>query len=184
MRRLPAALLYALVWCVLTHVQAARASDAGTILAYARALRAFNPYLSESRAARWAQTVIEEADAQALDARLLVALIAVESNWRPRAVSSAGAIGLGQLMPATAGGLGVDARDPRQNIHGVAVHLRGLLDRYASSGPAQRYTLALAAYNAGTGAVARFRGVPPYAQTQAYVRRVIGLWRRLAGEAP
>ncbi|MCL5258440.1 MAG: lytic transglycosylase domain-containing protein, partial [Firmicutes bacterium] len=76
------------------------------------------------------------------------------------------------------------ARDPRQNIHGVAVHLRGLLDRYASSGPAQRYTLALAAYNAGTGAVARFRGVPPYAQTQAYVRRVIGLWRRLAGEAP
>lgn len=150
---------------------------------YAQALQLFNPSLDRDRALQLASATIHEADAQGLDARLLVALIAVESSWRTQAVSSAGARGLGQLMPPTARDLGVDPDDPLQNIHGVAVHLRGLLARYAALDRADRYVDALAAYNAGAGAVDRYGGVPPYPQTRAYVRRVITLWARLAGDA-
>ena len=152
---------------------------AGTL--YAAALRAFNPGLDPQTSLVYAQRVIAEADAQGLDARLLVALIAVESRWRPQAVSSAGAIGLGQLMPSTAAGLGVDPQDARENIHAVALHLRALLDRYGRYDPQTRYVLSLSAYNAGAGAVAKYGGVPPYAETRTYVREVISLWRRLAG---
>jgi soluble lytic murein transglycosylase-like protein len=148
---------------------------------YAHALQVFNPSLSGDRALLLARTTISEADAQGLDARLLVALIAVESSWNARAVSPAGARGLGQLMPATAAGLAVDPDDPLQNIHGVAVHLHGLLARYAALDATDRYIDALAAYNAGAGAVDRYRGVPPYAETRAYVRRVMALWEALAG---
>jgi soluble lytic murein transglycosylase-like protein len=154
-------------------------SDPATI--YARALRAFNPQLGGEQSVRLARCVLNEADAQGLDARLLVALIAVESSWHPDAVSSAGADGLGQLMPGTADELGVDAGDPQANIHGAAVYLRGLLDRYAAYDPRTRYALALAAYNAGAGAVQHYGGVPPYPQTQRYVTAVLRLWRVLAG---
>ncbi|MBV8639140.1 MAG: transglycosylase SLT domain-containing protein [Candidatus Eremiobacteraeota bacterium] len=148
---------------------------------YAQALRAFNPSLPPQDALRYASATIHEADAQALDARLLVALIAVESSWRRDAVSDAGARGLGQLMPATADELGVDPDDALANIHGAAVHLHGLLQHYASAGRSAQYADAIAAYNAGEGAVDRYGGIPPYAETRDYVRRVIGLWRRLAG---
>ena len=148
---------------------------------YAHALRIFNPSLPPDDALQYARVTIREADVQALDARLLVALIAVESSWRRDAVSSAGARGLGQLMPETAGALGVDPNDAFASIHGVAVHLRVLLAHYANSGRSKRYVDAIAAYNAGEGAVDRYGGVPPYPETQTYVRRVIGLWRRLAG---
>ena len=148
---------------------------------YAHALRLFNPSLDSGQAALYAQTTIREADAQALDARLLVALIAVESSWRRDAVSSAGARGLGQFMPEVASGIGIDPDDPLQNIHGVAVHLRGLLAHYGNFERTRQYVDAIAAYNAGEGAVDRYGGVPPYAQTQLYVRRVIALWRRLCG---
>lgn len=148
---------------------------------YARALRAFNPQLGSAQSLRLARCVLSEADAQGLDARLLVALIAVESSWHPDAQSPAGASGLGQLMPETAGELGVDAGDPQANIHGAAVYLRGLLDRYAQYGAPQRYALALAAYNAGAGAVRQYGGVPPYPETQHYVSAVLRLWRALAG---
>lgn len=151
--------------------------------AYSRVLQAFNPNLDSRESLRLAHCVIAEADAQGLDARLLVALIAVESSWHPRAVSPAGASGLAQLMPGTASDLGVDAGDPYANIHGAAVYLRSLLDRYASNDPASRYMLALAAYNAGPGAVERYGGVPPYPETQRYVTAVLALWRRLAGTA-
>jgi soluble lytic murein transglycosylase-like protein len=147
---------------------------------YARALRYFNPHLEEGDAAVLAATAIAQADAQKIDARLLVAVIAVESAWQPRAVSSAGARGLGQLMPATAAELGADATDPQANIAGSARYLRGLIDRFRGRG-ALRYPLALAAYNAGPGAVARFGGMPPYPETRIYVMRVLRLWRRLAG---
>jgi soluble lytic murein transglycosylase-like protein len=149
--------------------------------AYARALQAFNPDLDATHAVRLARDVIAEADAQGLDARLLVALIAVESSWHPDAVSSAGASGLGQLMPETAAQLRVDSGNPEDNIHGAAVYLRSLLDRYRSYDPSRRYALALAAYNAGPGAVDRYGGVPPYAQTQRYVTAVLALWARLSG---
>ncbi len=149
---------------------------------YAHALQLFNPSLTTDRAVLLARTTIREADAQGLDARLLVALIATESSWRDDAISNAGARGLGQFMPGTAAGLGVDPDDPLENIHGVAVHLRGLLARYARLGRDDDFIDALAAYNAGAGAVDRYGGVPPYPQTRAYVRTVIGLWRRLAGD--
>jgi len=154
---------------------------ASVVLAYASALRAFDPALDGASAARLATRVIAEADAAQLDARLVVALVAVESAWNPRAVSKAGARGLGQLMPGTAAGLGVDPDDPGANLHGTVVHLRGLIARYAAFPPQQRYVRAIAAYNAGAGAVERYGGVPPYAETQLEVRRVIGLWRRLCG---
>jgi len=148
---------------------------------YAQALRAFNPALDGRTSLAFADRVIAEADSQGLDARLLVALIAVESRWHPQAVSSAGAIGLGQLMPSTAEGLGVDPQDAQENIHAVAIHLRSLLNRYSRFDVQTRYELTLSAYNAGAGAVEKYGGVPPYPETRNYVRSVISLWRRLAG---
>lgn len=95
-------------------------------------------------------------------------LVSTESAWKPRAVSHAGAIGLAQLMPATARRLGVDPWNPRQNLDGGARYLRQQYDRFGS------WRLALAAYNAGPEAVARHKGVPPYAETKAYVRKILG----------
>lgn len=154
---------------------------ASIVFVYAHVLCVFNPQLPQAQSVELARTVIVQADQEGLDARLLVALIAVESDWQPDAVSSAGAIGLGQLMPRTADGLGVDPQDPYANIRGVAVHVRALLDRYSGYDRPTQYRLALAAYNAGEGAVQRYGGVPPYPETQAYVSAVLRLWRRLAG---
>jgi soluble lytic murein transglycosylase-like protein len=151
------------------------------VLAYAAALRSFDPALEDARATRLAARVIAEADAARIDARLVVALVAVESSWRPGAVSSAGARGLGQLMPGTAAGLGVDPDDAEANLHGTVVHLTRLLARYGALPAQARYERAIAAYNAGAGAVDRYGGVPPYAETRLEVRRVIRLWRRLCG---
>jgi soluble lytic murein transglycosylase-like protein len=109
-----------------------------------------------------------------LDERLVLAVIAVESGFDPAAVSPKGAQGLMQLMPATAASLGVaDAFDPAANVDGGARHLRSLLSRYG--GDLRR---ALAAYNAGAGAVARHGGVPPYRETRAYVESVLRRYRR------
>jgi len=97
------------------------------------------------------------------------AVAAVESGFNPAAVSAAGALGLMQLMPATAKSLGVsNLLDPVQSEEGAARYLRHLLDQFHGN-----LTLALAAYNAGPGAVSRFGGVPPYAETRAYVSRVL-----------
>lgn len=157
-------------------------AHSAVIVLYARALQYFNPHLQSNAAIALANATIAQSDRERIDARLLVALIAVESRWNPDAVSSAGARGLGQLMPGTANGLGVDAGDPLQNIAGAAYHLRYLLDHFAAHDRETRYRLALAAYNAGTGAVERYGGIPPYPETIAYVARVMALWHRLAGE--
>ena len=101
---------------------------------------------------------------------LLAAVARAESSLNPRAVSPAGAQGLMQLMPATARGLGVDPFDPAQAVDGAARLLSQHLQRYGGS-----TELALAAYNAGPGAVARYDGVPPYRETQNYIRRVMDL---------
>jgi len=103
-----------------------------------------------------------------VDPTLLKAVALVESGFNARAQSSKGAQGLMQLMPKTAAQYGVtNLRDPYQNLSAGAKHLRGLLDRYEGN-----VTLALAAYNAGSGAVARYGGVPAYAETRDYVKKV------------
>jgi len=105
-----------------------------------------------------------------IDPALLRGLVRQESGFDPRARSGAGAMGLTQLMPATASALGVtDPYDPAQSLDGGARYLRQMLDRFGND-PAK----ALAAYNAGPGAVARFGGVPPYAETQHYVQNILG----------
>jgi soluble lytic murein transglycosylase-like protein len=103
-----------------------------------------------------------------IDPALLKGLIRQESGFDPSARSGAGAMGLTQLMPGTAASLGVDPADPAQAIDGGARYLKQQLDRFGGD-PAQ----ALAAYNAGPGAVAKFGGIPPYAETQNYVKSVL-----------
>jgi soluble lytic murein transglycosylase-like protein len=101
--------------------------------------------------------------------RIFVRLVQQESNWNPRAVSHKGAIGLAQLMPDTARGLGVNPHDPKQNLEGGARYLRRQYDTFGS------WMLALAAYNAGPGAVQKHGGVPPYRETKNYVKVILGL---------
>ncbi|HUP46921.1 MAG TPA: lytic transglycosylase domain-containing protein, partial [Thermoanaerobaculia bacterium] len=103
-----------------------------------------------------------------LDPLLLAAVARRESGFRARAVSPVGARGIMQLMPATARELGVkNSFDPRQNINGGAKYLRRLMNQYRGN-----INLALAAYNAGPGAVRKYRGIPPYRETRAYVKAV------------
>jgi hypothetical protein len=118
-------------------------------------------------------SAIEEAAARHhVDANLVRAVIKVESNFNPHAISPKGAMGLMQLMPATARELKVsDAFDPEQNVEAGVKHLRKLLDDFGGDA-----RLALAAYNAGSRAVLRNAGVPPYAETQNYVKRITGLY--------
>jgi soluble lytic murein transglycosylase-like protein len=135
----------------------------------------------EAEAQRRFQPFIEAAAArQGLDPRLLTAVIEVESAFNPGATSRRGARGLMQLMPATAAGFAVrDSYDPAENIQGGARYLRRLLDVYAGNLP-----LALAAYNAGEAAVHRFGGIPPFAETREYVRRVQGRYWARGGRHP
>lgn len=115
----------------------------------------------------------EKADKYNLDESLIKAVIKAESGFNPNAVSKAGASGLMQLMPGTARGLGVeDIFDVEQNIEGGAKYLRGMLDRFDGD-----KSLALAAYNAGPNAVKRYGGIPPYQETQNYVKRVLSYER-------
>jgi hypothetical protein len=109
------------------------------------------------------------AAAYALDPKLVEAVAWRESRFKPTARSRKGAVGVMQLMPATARDLGVDPSDMAQNVRGGAMYLRQMLTRFGGD-----VKLALAAYNAGPGAVLKHGGVPPYAETQAYVTSILG----------
>ena len=120
------------------------------------------------------ELIIDEAARQhGVSKDLISAVIRVESDGNPHAVSRKGARGLMQLMPGTASQLGVwNPFDPWQNVDGGVRHLRGLLDRFGGDA-----ALALAGYNAGENAVMKYGGIPPYDETRAYVHRVLSLWR-------
>jgi len=130
-----------------------------------------------TNAQRWVPTIVSESKAAGIDPRLTAAVMWSESGFRPDARSGAGAIGLMQLMPSTAAALGADPSVPEQNIHAGVKYLASNLRRFGS------VELAAAAYNAGGGAVARYHGIPPYAETQNYVKVVMGKYHTLGGGA-
>ena len=112
-----------------------------------------------------------------VDEKLVQAVIRQESGFNPKARSHCGAMGLMQLMPSTAQGLGVtNAYDAEQNIMGGTKYLKGLMDRFDNN-----KSLALAAYNAGPNAVKKYGGIPPYAETQNYVKKVLSNYDNMKG---
>lgn len=118
--------------------------------------------------------VAQNAQQWSVDPALVKAIIANESGFNANATSPAGAQGLMQLMPGTAAGLGVkDSYDPAQNVYGGTRYIKGLLDRFKGD-----VKLAVAAYNAGPGAVDKYGGVPPYRETQNYVSAVLDSYEK------
>ncbi|HEY0914337.1 MAG TPA: lytic transglycosylase domain-containing protein [Solimonas sp.] len=128
----------------------------------------------EARLRSYEALIDRYAEQQGVEAALVKAVMRVESCFDHRAVSRVGARGLMQLMPGTAADMGVsDSFDPAQNIRGGVTYLRLMLDRFGNN-----QKLALAAYNAGPGAVTKHQGVPPFKETQAYVEKVRSHYER------
>ena len=149
---------------------ASGATAAPTATAAAAGAAPVNTTLGGGEPSQFDGEIQAAAQKYGLDPALLKALIRQESNFDPNAGSPAGAQGLTQLMPGTARSLGVtDSNDPKQAIDGGAKYLKQQLDAFG--GDVEK---ALAAYNAGPGAVKKYGGIPPYAETQNYVKKVMG----------
>jgi soluble lytic murein transglycosylase-like protein len=150
---------------------AAQKPPANPVAAYASVLRSLNPHLPAWQSRKYALSVLANAQRTHVDPRFIMAIVTVESDWQRNARSHSGARGLGQLMPHTAADLHVDAWDPADNLRGTAVYLRSLLDRFR--GQPNHMVKTIAGYNAGPNAVKRFGGIPPFAETQRYVKKVL-----------
>ena len=121
--------------------------------------------------------ITKAAQANGLDPRLVQAVVEAESGGNPSATSDKGAMGLMQLMPQTAHDMGLtDPYDPAQNLEGGSRYLRSMIDKFGD------LPLAIAAYNAGPGAVTKAHGIPPYPETQHYVKHVLDLYREHLGQ--
>ena len=148
-----------------------RAGDQATYTVHGGgSIKATKPFESTVKSAPFEAAITENAHRQQVAADLVRAVIQVESAFNPTAVSIKGAMGLMQLMPATAVEMGVaNPFDPDENIRGGVAYLRKLLDRYDGN-----VELALAAYNAGMGNVEKYGDVPPFKETQNYVKKITG----------
>ena len=135
----------------------------------ANGVSAKNDYTSKSKIKELISKVSQK---HGVDEKLVNALVNQESGFNPNAKSKVGALGLMQLMPSTAKGLGVtNPMDPEQNVEGGVKYLKSMLDKYNGN-----IILALAAYNAGPGAVDKYDGVPPYKETQNYVKSILATY--------
>jgi len=144
-----------------------------------RAIAHLNPKLTPTEVDTLAESIVKYSTKYNVDPYLVVAVIAAESRFNPSARSYKGAMGLGQLMPATAEAHNVDAWDPIANLHVAIRIIRRNLDKYHGD-----WNKALAAYNAGCGAVDRYEGVPPYRETRNYLWKIYEYWCWLNGVTP
>jgi soluble lytic murein transglycosylase-like protein len=149
-------------------------------LAVTRAVLHTNPRLSPIDALRLSDAAVRAARRNGLPPEFLAATLLQESAFDPQAISSAGAIGIAQFMPSTADGMGVDPFDPFDAIDGAAQLLAQYVRAYDGV-YANPYAAALAAYNAGPGAVQAYGGVPPYPQTREYIDDIVDRWAKIAG---
>ena len=157
-----------------TKVQVQPVSTAGAVVAVRRVLPTESNVSDGTMGcvkvpAQYISTIESAATANGIPSSLLAALLSQESGFNPAAVSSAGAQGIAQFMPSTAAGMGINSSDPTQSIDAAAK----LIASYASDFGS--YSDALAAYNAGPAAVVKYSGVPPYPETQAYVRNILSM---------
>jgi soluble lytic murein transglycosylase-like protein len=151
----------------------------GQLSATVRSIMRTNPRLSAFDALILADRTLNAAREHGIDPGFLAATLLQESAYDPDVVSWAGAIGIGQFMIGTADGYGIDPFDPGPSIDATAALLAAYLERYRAWPGSDPYALALAAYNAGPGAVAKYGGIPPYAETIAYITDIRERWSRI-----
>lgn len=186
MVRLPLLRIAAAIFAFSTPLLALAPASAQTTAAAPEAgvaslLRTLNPALTAASAQAYARSVMADAWRMHIDPKFIMSIVTVESGWNAHAVSRVGAQGLGQLMPGTAARLGVNPHNPADNLRGTSAYLAALMQRFA--GKPNALSLAIAGYNAGPRAVERYHGIPPYAETQHYVVKVLHVWKQIDARA-